>query len=418
MSQILLISPEKIEKRMAGVGIRYWEFANALSKDNNVTLAVPNKDFPLSNKFNIIKYNLMDFRGLMKGIDVVILQGHISNYFFNQVKNIPTVIDLYDPYILENLNYTDILGNAPYFNDYETLTTQLNNGDFFLCSNEKQRDFYIGMLCALGRINPITYNEDRTLANLISCVPFGVPDHLPLHSKKVLRNVIKGIKEDDFIIFFGGIYEWYDPVTLIHSIKDVCEKKENVRLIFSSNPNPGTPQKKYELAKELSKKLNLENKNIFFINWFEYEERENFYLESDIAISTHALNLETSYSFRTRILDYLWSGLPIISTRGGSVSELLERYDAGILVDPGDVDQLTSAILLLINDKEKKERLSRNGKVLADKFRWDIVVEPLKKFCANPGISSDKRQNFFNIKKNSHGIKRLISLITNKYIRI
>lgn len=225
MSKILLISPEKIENKMAGVGIRYWEFANTLCKDNEVTLAVPNKNFPYSDKFNVVKYNLTNFKDLTKGIDLVILQGHISNYFFNQVKNIPTVIDLYDPYILENLNYTDILGNAPYFNDYETLIAQLKNGDFFLCSNEKQRDFYMGMLCALGRINPITYKEDRTLSNLIACVPFGVPDRSPMHSKQVLRNITKGINNDDFIIFFGGIYEWYDPVTLIYSIKDVCEKK-------------------------------------------------------------------------------------------------------------------------------------------------------------------------------------------------
>ena len=46
MKRILLISNDVIGERMAGPGIRFWEFAKALSGDLQVSLAVPNKDHP------------------------------------------------------------------------------------------------------------------------------------------------------------------------------------------------------------------------------------------------------------------------------------------------------------------------------------------------------------------------------------
>jgi hypothetical protein len=36
--------------------------------------------------------------------------------------------------------------------------------------------------------------------------------------------------------------------------------------------------------------------------------------EADIGVSLHREDVETRYSFRTRVLDYLWAGLPIITT--------------------------------------------------------------------------------------------------------
>ena len=41
---------------------------------------------------------------------------------------------------------------------------QLDQGDFFICASEAQRDFWIGTLHSRGRINPRTYAADPTSA--------------------------------------------------------------------------------------------------------------------------------------------------------------------------------------------------------------------------------------------------------------
>jgi hypothetical protein len=33
-------------------------------------------------------------------------------------------------------------------------------------------------------------------------------------------------------------------------------------------------------------------------------------------VSTHYEHVETTFAFRTRILDYLWAGLPVVATGG------------------------------------------------------------------------------------------------------
>ena len=44
----------------------------------------------------------------------------------------------------------------------------MSRGDFFLCSSEEQRTFYLGFLTALGRVNPERIAEDPDLATLIA----------------------------------------------------------------------------------------------------------------------------------------------------------------------------------------------------------------------------------------------------------
>ena len=61
-------------------------------------------------------------------------------------------------------------------------------------------------------------------------------------------------------------------------------------------------------------------------------------LEADVGVSTHFEHVETAFSYRTRILDYLWAGLPIIATQGDSLSRLVNQHDLGITVPAEDTD--------------------------------------------------------------------------------
>lgn len=60
-------------------------------------------------------------------------------------------------------------------------------------------------------------------------------------------------------------------------------------------------------------------------------------MEADAGVSTHMSHVETTFSFRTRILDYLWAGRPpMVVTEGDSFAELVEREgDSGSLCRTG-----------------------------------------------------------------------------------
>ncbi|MFQ5575107.1 MAG: glycosyltransferase, partial [Terriglobia bacterium] len=263
------------------------------------------------------------------------------------------------------------------------------------CASEKQRDFWIGMLSSLNRINPATYDRDKTLRGLISVVPFGVPDTEPRHTRKSLKGEFGTIKDADKVILWGGgIYNWFDPVTLIKAMQRISSERNDVKLFFMGleHPNPDVPEMKMSSdAIQLSKDLNLYDRQVFFnFGWVSYEERQNYLLEADIGISTHLEHAETDFSFRTRLLDYIWAGLPIVTTGGDSMSDLIRQQNLGRTVLPEDVDGLTGTLLDLLDDAEEMKRISENLSNVAGEFRWEKVTEPLDRFCQDPIVAPDK----------------------------
>src|SRR5204863_1726396 len=110
---------------------------------------------------------------------------------------------------------------------------QVRRADWFLCASERQRDFWLGALAALGRVNPATYGVDPTLRSLIDVVPFGIADEPPVRSGPGCRGVVPGIGPDDRLVLWGGgIWNWFDPLTLLHAVAGLRGDVPNVRLVF------------------------------------------------------------------------------------------------------------------------------------------------------------------------------------------
>jgi hypothetical protein len=106
-------------------------------------------------------------------------------------------------------------------------------------------------------------------------------------------------------------------------------------------------------------------------------------------VSTHLDHVETAFSFRTRVLDYLWAGLPVVATQGDALAGVIEAKGAGLSVPPGDVDALEDALFRVLDDSELYASCSDAAKTLAARFRWTEVLEPLIEYCRNPARAPD-----------------------------
>jgi glycosyltransferase involved in cell wall biosynthesis len=262
------------------------------------------------------------------------------------------------------------------------------------------------MLAALNRVNPYSYKQDPALRKMIDVVPFGLQGNKPVHTKNVLKGVVEGIGKDDTVIIWGGgIYNWFDPITLVKAMDIIKKQREDIKLFFLGVRHPNPEVRGLDMAGktiELAKKLYLYGKNIFFnFGWVSYKERHNYFLESDIGIITHPMHIETRFSFRTRILDYLWTGLPIISTRGDSLSDLIESKGLGITVKDGDAEDLADAIIKLADDKKYHDRCVENIKNLSVNYTWDKICRPIISFCKDPVSSALKERDTDEQKENN-----------------
>ncbi|HEX2043017.1 MAG TPA: glycosyltransferase [Acidimicrobiales bacterium] len=395
--RVLVATEEPLTARMAGTAIRAWAVADVLSAEHEVQLATLRECTVDHPGFGCRSVDQEQLRSLEQWADVVVVGGllmHICPWLADSTKVL--VVDVYNPFHLEQLEQAkDGRDRARVVDECTTaLNTELARGDLFLCASAKQRDFWLGHLAALGRINPDTYDDDQTLRSLVAVVPFGLPDAPPVHTRPALRGVVPGIGADDKVLLWGGgIYDWLDPLTLLHALDRVRHRRPDVRLFFLGlrHPNPAVPEMRMAVAaRELAAELGLDGTHVFFNEgWVEYEDRQDYLLEADVGVSTHLRHVETAFSFRTRVLDYLWASLPVVATEGDSFAALIEREGCGLAVPAGDPDALADALLRLLDDDAFAAACRSRSADVAQRLTWSAALAPLLEFCRSPRRAPD-----------------------------
>ena len=403
MTRVLIISSEPIGTRMAGPAIRDWEYARVLSQTCQVTIAAPDASGLQPNGFTLKSYQShKSLAALVAQADVVITSGYtVRRHPFLKRVDRPLVLNLTHSFVLEGLQQFADEGMSVRREMHREFVTTLNElllvGDLFVCNTERQRDFWLGMLSALGRVNPLTFDADPSLRNLVVVVPFGLPDEPPRHTRSVLKGVYKGIAPHDKVILWGGgIYDWLDPLTLIRAMALVVKRRPDARLFFpgTHHPNPGVlPSRKVDQTLQLSDALGLRDRWVFFHDWVPYAERQNYLLEANVGISLHLDHLETRYAFRTRVLDYIWAGLPMVVTEGDAAAELVASHDLGRVVGYGDVEGVATALLELLETPNLRTAHADNFAAVREQFRWSQTMRPLIKFCQSPRKAPDRMRD-------------------------
>lgn len=433
MSKVLLYSHEYIGTSMAGPGIRYFEFAKALSRHHEVTLLTPNEpDIALSN-VKIYKNNDKILRESINVSDVLISQLITAKMaLFAKYAGVKIILDAYDPMPIEHLEIFKYHSNATRQFQSDSILKIFRfsflMADAIISGSSKQRDLWMGFLMNLGKITPKAYDDNHSLSHLIDVVPFGMSSAPPKRVGEGFRKKF-GIKEGAHVILWGGgVWNWFDPLTLIHSVSEIAKTRDDVYLVFMGlkPPNPHVPEMKMSLdAVELSKKLNLYDKKIFFnFGWTTYEERQSYLMEATIGASLHFEHLETQYSFRTRILDYLWAGLPIIGTEGDYFADLIKKHDLGYVVRQNDVEGVRKAIINIIDSPEKQILMKENMARIRPQFYWEAVVNPIHvmitQFSKKPKSSISFKDVFRTLAFQYHqqGIKSIIRYPLKKILNI
>ncbi|MGI9016968.1 MAG: glycosyltransferase [Euzebya sp.] len=403
-THVLIITGDTLSERMAGPAIRCFEMATVLFNAGfDVTLASMSPPSVHSRGFTVTWTGAPGgINALLDEADIVVFQGFVMHAAPEiEAFEGPVIVDIYDPFHLEGMSHRkhelDWQRYATHNSDTDVLNKQMMRGDFFVCASEKQRDLWLGQMSALKRINPATFDEDESLRSLIDIAPFGLSAGEPVKTvDRVLRGVVEGIDEDDFLLLWGGgIYNWFDPLTLIKAVGQVAADHPDVKLWFmgSAHPNPDVP--KMQMAANcynLSVELGLLGKHVFFNDgWIDYTQRQNYLMEADVGVSTHYEHLETRYSFRTRILDYIWCELPIIATEGDTLSLLAKERNLGLTVPPEDVEACAEAIRRLRDDKELYQQCVANLVTIKPEMTWEKALQPVVDFCRNPRRAADSK---------------------------
>ncbi|MCC5603685.1 methyltransferase domain-containing protein [Nostoc favosum] len=384
IKDILIITPDKLGKIRIGLGMRHWEIAKALaSLGLKVTLATPH---PIPSDLEGERFELYSALSQKQVLDIaqkykfVMVQGDILlRYPTLEASDKKIIVDMVTPFHIEDIEK----GQKEFEHGYSVIRKCLLRGDYFLCGNEWQRVYWLGMLTSLGRINRQIRNENAAFYSLIDVAGFGISDEPPVKSHPVLKGVFSNIKHDDFVIMWmGGIWDWLDPLTLIKGVHKAHQQDERIKLFFPAyRQSNGNPSLMAEKAKSLCVEIDALDKSVFFNEYpVPYEERGNYLLESDVGVVCQAANFETQISARTRVLDYIWAGLPILMNEGDEWCELVRKHDLGLVVSGSSVDEWKDAILKLASDSEARSIKTANIEKIKPQYYWKRLVEPIVKY--------------------------------------
>ena len=379
---------------MAGIGIRYLELARRLPRLGVevvlVSPAAPEETAALGLDVPIRRFDRGRLREILGDCRAAVARGQLANDLILEMPELPLAIDLYDPWLIENLTYAGSLGFGPYRNDHATWVLQMTRGDYFLCSSEEQRTFYLGFLTALGRVNPERLAGDPDLSTLIAPVPFGVPDNLPEH-----RPVLPAREPGEVRLLFGGLYDWYDPWTLLDALASAedSDRRAGWRLFFIRNPNPeSTPQRLLGEVEARCRRLGWWGDRVRVLDWVPADRRYDLLRDVDALVAPHRPSLETRLSLRTRFLDAMAAGCPVVTSDGGAMSRMLREHGAGWVVPPGDAAALAAALVEVVEDAAARDRRQAGALELLADFRWDSALAPLVRFCREPRVDAAKER--------------------------
>jgi len=175
--------------------------------------------------------------------------------------------------------------------------------------------------------------------------------------------------EENNILCVGQIDPRKGQHLLIEIMPEILKNHPNTKLLLVGRAFEGSQRVYKKKLEDRIKRMDL-MKNIVFLDDVSKYELINLYLLADIfAFPTDA------EMFGLVFLESMAAGLPIISTDRPYIREILQNGDAGLLVKR-EQKEFENGILKLLDDKNLRKRLSKNGKkAVEEKYRLDKVVE-------------------------------------------
>jgi glycosyltransferase involved in cell wall biosynthesis len=400
MPRVAMWSTDPVGKQMAGPGIRYHRLSSELAGRFDVTLVAPGEGIPGA------PYAFRPVESVRSPADLeadVVVAQTLPLGLVRSLRRagVGLVFDLYAPALVEaaaKLAEESVVDRSESIRYEEVVAmtrVALLLGDAFLCASERQRDHWLGALAALGRLSPQVYADDPSLRSLVAIVPFGL-DPAPPPGGPTVKGILPGIAPADRLLLWGGgIWNWFDPLTVIRAVGRLAEARDDVKLLFLGKTHPSDAVGAMSMAGEavqLAAELGLEGRSVFFNDsWVPYDERLAWFAEADIGVSAHRDSLESRLAFRTRLLDHIASGTPLVVTQGDVLAELVQAKGLGRAVAPGDIDGWVGAVTELLDDDDAYTT-ARNA-VLAqqEELSWARIGESLAEVIEQVGASPRRR---------------------------
>jgi glycosyltransferase involved in cell wall biosynthesis len=399
LSQGPVPTPE--HKKVEGGGLRCWGLAKGLkANDTDMQVTVAYHESYKKEEFTdfheditVATWDVDTLPELLSQFDSVVVSYCMGPLSVKTVDCLrpdqQLILDCYVPiYVEVSARDSDDLDREynAFHSDLGRWAHVLRRGDLFLCASEAQLKYYKGVLSAIGRINPATYGEE-----LIIIAPYGIYRDEPSPTEKPITK----ITQDDSvkkILWFGGIYPWFDLRNLVDAVA-LLNKKVPAKLIIVGAKNPFNDHPDFvrpydELIEHIeSKKL---GDMVILQDWVKFEDRANWYLDSDLVVVINKIGEENELAWRTRLVDFIWANLPIITNGGDPLGETLLGENAAAQLGSLEPESIATKLAAVLTDPKRIQTMREQLKELKKRYYWDVVTQATAQHIKDHKIPKDR----------------------------
>src|SRR5262249_25441706 len=162
-----------------------------------------------------------------------------------------------------------------------------------LCATEAQRNGYLSLLAAIGRINPKYCNEDLLLTVCSGAPPENSDSNEPIGNRT----------EELSVLWAGGCYPWFDIQTYGHALEHIVKDVPEVRFVFAGlggvdhgfDSEDVYPDVTW-LKEFVCKHPTLASRSTF-LDWLPYDQRNRLY-NASVGVCTHHPGIESTFAMR------------------------------------------------------------------------------------------------------------------------
>lgn len=375
---VLLISPDILPLAglpTTGAGLRAWGMGQGLkSKGFTVHFSMPKaalRAYPhVESDIADLAWDENNLSSLVSetGASVVVACGWPLLEQLSECPR-PIALDFHGPHLLERT----IQKHLDTETNIRTKIACISRADFYSCAGDRQRSYFIPWLLMAG----VPYDHA-----MIHHVPVCVSPDLPPRAND---------PKSEPIFVYGGVFlPWQDPRTSLTVLVEELERAGRGYLHLYGGRHPFIP---LDTARFESLVKTLESsERVVSHGMVTHDRLLEAYSRATVAMDIMTQNPERELAFTTRTVEYLWCGLPVLYNDYADLAHLINQYDAGWTIDPGDSKAIRRAIREVLQGPDTVKQRSNNAiQLVRNHLTWETAVDPLAEFCKNPAFRSETR---------------------------
>lgn len=184
-----------------------------------------------------------------------------------------------------------------------------------------------------------------------------------------------GLNANPMIMFVGNFFPWHDVATLLEAFGRVLAGYPHARLVLVGEGAERQAMMRRAAERGLGRAVQ-------FTGVVPHADVPRYVAAADIAVVPYPRMHHELWLSPLKLFEYMASGVAVVASRLGQLTDVLQDGRNGLLVPPGDARAMAAAVARLLDDATLRARLGRQAREDAvRKHSWEQYVARLERVC-------------------------------------